>query len=247
MMPDSFKQVMEEGECCICGGPLKGSHVNFVNLEKIATWSFPVWGNILVDEPWQRAMAVLCDNCVDEEKGVIKGEVKRALEIRDGAPVYHDVDELEDAPPITKKMVDDGERKRAQEAADSQRETLHIMLDDVAPYATALRGIPSAEDINAKLLEQSKYYLMLVNEGYLHGLRDPNDPQHPDFLRQLEVVRRTKKRTLIVYVEKEVSIQDLEQLREEFMQGIDVYDCIPMGEDVPESEIKDALKRMLDG
>jgi len=97
MMPDWLKQVMEEGECCICGGPLKGSQINFVNLNKIVTWPFPVWGNILVvDEPWQRAMAILCDNCVDEEKGVIKGEVKRALEIRDGAPVYHDVDELED-------------------------------------------------------------------------------------------------------------------------------------------------------
>jgi len=105
-----------------------------------------------------------------------------------------------------------------------------------------------AADINSKMLEQSKFYLMLINEEYLLGLRDPRDSQHQDFLRQLEIARRMKKKTLIVYDEESVSPQELKQLREEFMQGIDVHDCIPVDfrdQDDAVKGVRNALKQML--
>lgn len=103
-------QVLERGKCCICSGTLKGSHVNLCNLNKKATWNYPVWGNLLAKDPetWgNRATAILCDNCVDDRTGKVKGEIKLALEIRGSHGfyefIYHKVEALEDAETITEQ------------------------------------------------------------------------------------------------------------------------------------------------
>lgn len=227
-IPDALKKAMAEGLCCSCEGPLEGSHVNFVQLMKVATWRFPVWGNVLVSDMGMRAMALACDNCVNPEKGTMKRKPKFALDLDGDEIRYHDVDSLEDARPITEELVNAALPSLAEAIGEEMIEISNI-------------------EINAKMLEQSEYYMMMVSEGYLRALRDPRDPQHQDFLRLLEIARRMEKKTLIVYEEETVSLQDLEQLQEEFMKGI-VYECIPMDfedrSDESTKKIADALKRM---
>lgn len=227
IIPDALKKAMAEGRCCICEGSLEGSRVNFVQLMKLATWRFPIWGNVLLPEMGMRAMALACDNCVDPEKGSVKGKPKFALDLDGDEIRYHDFDSLEDAEPITEEIV-----------------TAALALPPVGEGMIEM----SAIEINAKMLEQSEYYMMVVNDGYLRGLRDPRDSQHQDFLRQLEIARRMEKKTLIIYDENTVSLQDLERLREEFMKDIDLYDCIPTDFKKRDDEvlfrIRKALKRM---
>jgi len=57
--------------CCSCGGSFKDSgHINVVCLNKLATWQYPSWGNILVLDkyPMNRASAILCDSCIQERR-----------------------------------------------------------------------------------------------------------------------------------------------------------------------------------
>jgi len=104
--PEAFRKILKEGKCCICEGSLKGGHLNMVQLNKYADWKFPVWGNVLVERNFKRAMAIACDNCVDTKTGMIKGDVKYALELGDDDTLhYHAASELKDAEPITEEMV----------------------------------------------------------------------------------------------------------------------------------------------
>lgn len=105
-----YRLILKEGKCCICEGPLKGSHLNFVQLNKYVDWKFPVWGNILVESSlkggFKRGLGILCDNCVDPNTGSVKGDVKYALEVRDdNSFYYHETSDLKDAEPITEEMI----------------------------------------------------------------------------------------------------------------------------------------------
>jgi hypothetical protein len=101
----SDEWIRQHVRCCSCGKPLKKSkHINFVCLDKLATWNYPTWGNILVKEkyPEPRASAVICDKCL-KEKRIIKYAVEWSRET--GEVKYHPVSELRDLPPIPEEEV----------------------------------------------------------------------------------------------------------------------------------------------
>ncbi len=105
-----LEEMIERAKCCICEGLLKGSHMNFIHLSKMATWEYPTWSNVLVPDAGTRAIAIACDNCVNPAKGTVKGEIKFAIEWKDGVIHYHPVNTLEDAIPITEEMIIKAER-----------------------------------------------------------------------------------------------------------------------------------------
>ena len=102
-----------KGKCCSCEGSLKGSEgINLVMIDKYTQWEFPAWGNMLLppEHPkagMNRAMAACCDHCVDPSTGKAIRPVKLALEVNllnDKILInYHKVEDLTDAPPITKE------------------------------------------------------------------------------------------------------------------------------------------------
>lgn len=77
-----------------------------VSLQKMATWNYPTWGNLLVEGSTGRAVAIICDTCVDNTP---RPKIKKAMEVTEEIIRYHDVDELEDVPPITEEMLEAGE------------------------------------------------------------------------------------------------------------------------------------------
>jgi len=99
----SEEQIRRKVKCCACGGSLeKSRRINLVCLMKIAEWSYPCWGNLLL-RVWGLASAVLCDNCVKEKK-----KPKYAVEWNDDLSVvkYHPVESLEDVPEEIFKVLD---------------------------------------------------------------------------------------------------------------------------------------------
>lgn len=115
-------------KCCLCEGSMaRTTHLNMVSLDKKASWEFPVWGNILVENSGDRAVALICDPCVEAKmKPGVKIQIKYAVELstkKAPAPggfmrvlydgiIYHRAEELEDAFPITEEMVREAERKK---------------------------------------------------------------------------------------------------------------------------------------
>lgn len=104
-MSDADKWIRANVRCCACGGSLRESrHINIMCLNKLATWEYPRWGNILVKDkyPINRASAILCDRCLDEQREIkhtIEWDLKRTY-VR-----YHKVDDLEDLPEIPEKEI----------------------------------------------------------------------------------------------------------------------------------------------
>lgn len=95
-MLEKFKDWARKNvECCACGGTLETSIcINVVELKKVATWKFPVAGHIDIPDYEPRAVAIICDECIQN-----KEEIRRCIEW-EGSPYqvkYHDVDDLEDA------------------------------------------------------------------------------------------------------------------------------------------------------
>jgi len=99
----SEQLIRQKVKCCACEGSLKNSpHINLVSLMKVATWKFPVWGNLLI-RVWGLAVAVLCDKCVKEKR-----TPKYAVEWNDDLSVvkYHPVESLKDVPKEIFKPLD---------------------------------------------------------------------------------------------------------------------------------------------
>ena len=91
--------------CCSCGGSLQDSgYINVVCLNKLATWDYPRWGNILVMDkyPTNRASAILCDRCIRERR-----TAKHAIEWDSEHTYvrYHRVENLEDLPRIPDEEI----------------------------------------------------------------------------------------------------------------------------------------------
>lgn len=91
--------------CCACGGSLKNSrYINIITLDKLATWEYPVWGNVLVKEkyPENRASAILCDKCIRK-----KAKPKYAVEWDNKHTYvrYHKVEGLKDLSEITEEEI----------------------------------------------------------------------------------------------------------------------------------------------
>jgi len=65
----SDEWIKQNIECCYCGDSLKTSkYINLVQTGKKATWKYPTAGNVLLGKPPIEAVAILCDNCIDQKK-----------------------------------------------------------------------------------------------------------------------------------------------------------------------------------
>lgn len=122
--------------------------------------------------------------------------------------------------------------------------TIKSLVVDLQKEA-ASRGRLSAE-INARLLSQSDIYIMVVDRGYIQGLKDDGDPQHSDFHRQLEVAREERKKTLVVR-DIQVTEEEIAYLKKQ-MKGINVvawieHDFNSLDEELDE-KLEEALKRI---
>lgn len=80
--------------CCACARSLIDSkHINLVALDRLATWSMPVFGNILIEEDFKRAVAVICDRCVTSDISKIKFAVEWTTNV--GRVTYHKIEDLD--------------------------------------------------------------------------------------------------------------------------------------------------------
>lgn len=95
MLEEFDSWARENIECCACGGTLETSRcVNIVELKKVATWKFPVFGQVDIPDYEPRAMAIVCDECMRN-----KVKIQRCVEW-EGSPYlvkYHDVECLADS------------------------------------------------------------------------------------------------------------------------------------------------------
>lgn len=88
---DSLTYLKENAVCCISGKPLKDcKHLNWVQLNMKASWSYPVWGNLITGDK-QMAIAVVHDEFMDQRS--LKDLVKYAIEVKDQVIKYHEVEE----------------------------------------------------------------------------------------------------------------------------------------------------------
>ena len=214
---DTNEYLIEHGKCCACGAPLKDSdNVNMVMLSKKAKWKNPVWGNLLAyREDAGYALGVVCDNCVNEETGQILHPVKHAVEVQGGPGIktprnifYHKVEDLEDGEPSD--LEGNAGRLAGQIKQDLEKDNEDIIM----------LTRRDAEEINERLLRQSECYLMLINQSFVDGLKNPMDEQHHDIMRQIEVAVDTKKITVIIY-DKEVTPEDIKYV-EQITANLDV-------------------------
>jgi hypothetical protein len=101
---EPFEMLLRDAKCCACGNPMSSSlHLNFVSLDKKATWKKPVWDNLLLKPVYPRiprAIAVLCNECIENNRQAIEVIEVEGEEIR-----YHKVWDLEDAFQITPDMI----------------------------------------------------------------------------------------------------------------------------------------------
>jgi hypothetical protein len=95
---------LKKAKCCCCEQPMsKSKHINAVMLDKIATWDYPVAGNVLDDTEINEACAVVCDTCIqgyeepnqNHAAGDFIDSIKFAIESRGNEFVYHDINTLE--------------------------------------------------------------------------------------------------------------------------------------------------------
>lgn len=82
-------------KCCACGGSMEASScINIVELEKVATWKWPVFGQLDVPDYEPRALAIICDEC---QRNKVK--IQRCIEW-EGSPYlvkYHNLENLADS------------------------------------------------------------------------------------------------------------------------------------------------------
>jgi len=81
-------------KCCACGGTLETSRfMKAVEIEKLATWKYPVLGRIDIPDYGPRAVAIVCDECIQK-----KEKIRRCIEWEDSPYQikYHDIESLED-------------------------------------------------------------------------------------------------------------------------------------------------------
>lgn len=97
-----MEQICQRGQCCVCEQPLRHSaHANLVELDRQASWSYPVAGNVYYRHLPPRAVAFVCDGCLDaaELRGSFDPPIKYAIQIDGPHIVYHPVSSLPELPP----------------------------------------------------------------------------------------------------------------------------------------------------
>lgn len=95
MLEEFHIWVRENVDCCACGDKLETADcINVVELQKVATWKYPVSGQIDVPGYEPRAIAIVCDKCLEN-----KVKIQRCIEWERTSHqvTYHDVDGLKDS------------------------------------------------------------------------------------------------------------------------------------------------------
>lgn len=91
-----FEEVIRKRvKCCACEGSMAKGHINFIGLDRKATWKYPMWSNVLSSNRTPRASAIICDKCVKEHK-----LPKYAVDIDGEIVRYHKVKGLEKLPKL---------------------------------------------------------------------------------------------------------------------------------------------------
>jgi len=99
------EKIKKNVKCCACGNSLEDSKfINGVALNKLAIWKYPVWNNLLVQDkyPESRAVAILCDKCVEERKTprfAVEWDTEHNI------ITYHDIKQLKDLPQIKEEDI----------------------------------------------------------------------------------------------------------------------------------------------
>lgn len=95
MLGDFDDWFLRNCRCCACGGTLEtGGRINIAVTEKLATWKCPVIGRFDVPDYGPRAIAIVCDECMQKNE-----DVRYCIEL-EGPPyriIYHDVGSLADS------------------------------------------------------------------------------------------------------------------------------------------------------
>lgn len=105
---DTEEKIKECVKCCACGESLSTSrYINTICLDKKATWRYNTWGNVLIPGSEGRAVAIVCDECIEQKR-----EPEYAVEWdNDMTEVrYHLISDLEDVPEILSEEVASAER-----------------------------------------------------------------------------------------------------------------------------------------
>jgi hypothetical protein len=88
--------IRTKGKCCATDLPISTSEsINLVGLNKIATWKFPIVGNVLTGEHG-KAAALVHDDAINPD-GSLKCEIKYAIEFKGDDILYHPIDQLADS------------------------------------------------------------------------------------------------------------------------------------------------------
>jgi hypothetical protein len=119
--------------CCACGRPLSETrYINYVCLDRLATWKNPTWKNILLEDmsPEPRALAVLCDKCIEENR---LPEYAVEWDVESNLISYHRVEELTPLPSleeVRKKKLD--EITRILEGLAVMQGGLEALISEIA-------------------------------------------------------------------------------------------------------------------
>jgi hypothetical protein len=109
---DTTTWIKQNIRCCACGQSMfKSRFINGITLDKLATWDYPVWNNLLVADkhPEKRATAIICDDCVEKKRKVkyAVGWDKNYSDVK-----YYPVEQLKHLPPITEEEVRQAEAEK---------------------------------------------------------------------------------------------------------------------------------------
>lgn len=90
---DLTADIIKKGKCCVSDKPLNTcKNLNIIQINKKAKWSYPVWGNFITGHKGM-AVAFVHDE-VFGDGTALKGEIKYAVEIKNGEIIYHPISEL---------------------------------------------------------------------------------------------------------------------------------------------------------
>jgi ribosomal protein L37AE/L43A len=101
----NFEQlVMDKVNCCGCGRPMsRSAHLNIMDTARVATWDYPVCGNVLSEDRTGRAAAFMCDRCIEQNHAP-----RYAVEFtKDRDVLYHELAGLAVAQEMFKKATVD--------------------------------------------------------------------------------------------------------------------------------------------
>ncbi|RLA64062.1 MAG: hypothetical protein DRQ88_11540 [Epsilonproteobacteria bacterium] len=94
-MQKNNKWISENVKCCACGGKIGSEHINIIQINKKATWSAPAGSIVSNQAGGFGALAVVCDDCIQNNK-----KLKFAVDWSGDEIKYPSISELDDLEPF---------------------------------------------------------------------------------------------------------------------------------------------------